>query len=58
MGEIDDLHDPEDQAQADGHEAIHPSHENPVDNGLEKKRKTGKAHGVSPPEIREKVSLF
>jgi hypothetical protein len=57
MGEIDDLHDPEDQGQADGHKAIHPPHENSVDNGLEKKRKAGKAHEVSPPEVKGKSLL-
>lgn len=46
MGKINDLHDPEDHGQANGHQAVHPSHKNSIDYGLKKKRKTRNAHNL------------
>jgi len=44
VSEIDNLHDSEDQRQADRYQTVDPSHKNPADDRLEEKRKTRKAH--------------
>ena len=34
VGEVDHVHDPEDQSEADAHQGINPAHEEPADEGL------------------------